>query len=550
LGIKGLNEWLDLDGNGFWFSFADESGKIWERLFPNIGQPDQNPPVNPLHIDDLTVRDDVKITHFCAKPFAISYVVPGLFEFYAIANGQKMEFEFDANCPLKFHRICAEGTFDRKLTGHIRFSVTNNEFIIETYSIKELVRKTPSRPWAASVVLNLTYSPALKNKYYIPVNKIWVDFFGRLFEIPDHANILEVPWDGSFASIIMAKCYPEFAWSNMLAIFESIQPDGRLPQIRVGKDYMTNRTNPPVWFIAIDEIFNIDPNLENMRILVPLLIKNYKWFNSHRRNSAESGMPHTFSWGTEMTSGDSLAQTKGKLGAMMESGLDDSPIFDEMELEGNLLNYACIDLSCLMYKANELLLKWAKDSRLCSLFTSSELKMLELDNLHFKDAVHEFFCFEKGFANSYKVSGVKKIFSEPLTPLSFYPLLTEYLYEDEVKLLSDLYYSEHFSDKSMSSIVLPSLSFKNKQLNLDGDYWRGRIWPPTVYLAAMGFKKYNNDIYNDIKAKSEAILNNEWVRHGHIHENYSGSTAYGEQQGGIYARSCPMYSWGGLMGII
>ncbi|HBM17344.1 MAG TPA: hypothetical protein DD381_13535, partial [Lentisphaeria bacterium] len=57
LGMKGLNEWMDLNGKGFWFSFSDESGKLWNRLFPNIGQPNQYPPVNPLHVDDLTVRD-------------------------------------------------------------------------------------------------------------------------------------------------------------------------------------------------------------------------------------------------------------------------------------------------------------------------------------------------------------------------------------------------------------------------------------------------------------------------------------------------------------
>ncbi|HBM14799.1 MAG TPA: hypothetical protein DD381_00385 [Lentisphaeria bacterium] len=505
--------------------------------------------------DDLTVRDDVKITHFSTKPFAISYVITGLLEFSAISNSIQMEFELTTKYPVLFHMVGAslrtsEIKFEKKLTGLIRFSVSGNEIKSENSSIKELVRKTPQHPWASSVLLNLTYSPALENKYYIPMNKIWIDFFGRLFEIPDHENILEIPWDGSFASIIMSRCYPEFAWSNMMVIFESIHPDGRIPQIRIGRDFMTNRTNPPVWFVAIDELFKTAPDVEMMKKLIPLLTKNYIWFNDNRRNSAESGMPHTFSWGTDMTSLDNLSQTKGKLGAMMESGLDDSPIFDDMELKGNLLNYACIDLSCLIYRANEILISWSRNTKLRSLFSAEEIRMIEIDNHYFRKTIHEFFCFEKSLANSFKIIDGKKSFSDTLTPLSFYQLLTSYLFNDEILLLSNLYHSEHFTNRDNPSIVLPSLSFKDKQLNLDGDYWRGRIWPPSVYLAAMGFKNYNITIYKDIKTKAESILAVEWQRHGHVHENYSGLTGKGEPCKDIYARSCPLYSWGGLLGII
>ena len=121
------------------------------------------------------------------------------------------------------------------------------------------------------------------------------------------------------------------------------------------------------------------------------------------------------------------------------------------------------------------------------LFSSSDINILKTDREHFKEAVHTFFDFENDITNSYTVHNTKRVFASELTPLSFYPLLAEGLSKAEVNLLiNKLYYSEHFIKKGNDSVFLPSVSFLPKTFNGDGDYWRGRMWPPVVYLGGQG----------------------------------------------------------------
>jgi glycogen debranching enzyme len=117
---------------------------------------------------------------------------------------------------------------------------------------------------------------------------------------------------------------------------------------------------------------------------------------------------------------------------------------------------------------------------------------------------------------------------------------------EEVDLLKSILLSDSFCNPRL----LPSLASTSEHFDADGDYWRGRVWPPLVYLAAMGFKRWNKEAYQKLKDASIALLNEEWERHHHIHENYSALSGEGEPQPGTYARSCPLYSWGGLLGIV
>ena len=47
-----------------------------------------------------------------------------------------------------------------------------------------------------------------------------------------------------------------------------------------------------------------------------------------------------------------------------------------------------------------------------------------------------------------------------------------------------------------------------------------------------------------------SLLECEWQRDCHVHKNYSAVSGRGEPHPGVYARSCPMYSWGALLGVL
>jgi hypothetical protein len=79
------------------------------------------------------------------------------------------------------------------------------------------------------------------------------------------------------------------------------------------------------------------------------------------------------------------------------------------------------------------------------------------------------------------------------------------------------------------------------------DYWRGRIWAPTNFLAysAMKYAGLKKEC-GDLARKPEELLLKEWRLHGHIHENYSGDTGMGCDKD----NSDPLYHWGGLLAYI
>mmetsp|Transcript_10573 Transcript_10573/g.17305 ORF Transcript_10573/g.17305 Transcript_10573/m.17305 type:complete len:310 (+) Transcript_10573:799-1728(+) len=289
----------------------------------------------------------------------------------------------------------------------------------------------------------------------------------------------------------------------------------------------------PIWFLAASYIYEKDmEDTAWAKSVFPLLLKNYRWFCEHRRNNN-----FTFSWGTDNEDKSELILLKGKVGAVYESGLDDSPMFDCMQLRSSCLDHACVDLSSLIYCACEILKQFA-------VLLGENMETLSEDEARYADALHSFFDPGQKAFSSYHLETHR--FVTELTPCSFYPLLTSHVTKAEIDACAELVLSEKFKHNQL----IPSLMYSSRFLNADGDYWRGRIWPPQVWLTCRGFKRHKHPVYSVLRECSEAMFMKEWARHGHVHENYSGTTGFGEAQEYVYARTCPMYSWGGLLGVL
>lgn len=552
-GERGLNQLLNVDGEGFYFTI-EKDGKSYDRFFPNVGQPNQKPSVHIHHVDVSSYNSDVYIEYANFNPFYAKYrlfnneieiiAAKGYYLFRAdfkdtirfYLSGNFTEFKEDDRIGQRFYVRGIE--FDQDLSGEMYAVISQRSILPGDYKdqfakagseLQAGIRKyTPRNVSQCSVFYNIMISQDLFNRYFVPINRVWIKMLDDLFHLNGGSyNLAIFGWDNAFASIILAEFDLDLAKKNLLSIFEGQQEDGRIPQLRLG-NCLSNRTNPPIWFLAAEKIYQSSQDKKFLEEIFPKLLKNYEWFKKNRMNR-----DGTFSWGIDHDAQVDPLNLSGKIGAMMESGLDDSPIFDEMELSGNKLNYACIDLSCLMYRAAEIMEEFNYQLRYGS-------KEYLYDLSVFKGAIHVFFNFGRGIANSFSANK----YANELTPVSFYPLLTGFLNHREVNLLEALFDSEHFRE------TLPSLSYDSKYYNGDGDYWRGRFWPPMIYLVAQGFKRYHSQAYHRIKDWAEQLLMNEWDRHHHIHENYSSKTGNGEPEEGVYARSCPFYSWGGLLGIL
>jgi glycogen debranching enzyme len=107
---------------------------------------------------------------------------------------------------------------------------------------------------------------------------------------------------------------------------------------------------------------------------------------------------------------------------------------------------------------------------------------------------------------------------------------------------------EHFynPDEFWGDWILPSIA-RDDPAYPEQNYWRGRIWAPMNLLAYLGLRRYDlPQARADLAGKSRALLLQEWLEHGHVHENYNADTG----QGCDVRNSDRFYHWGGLLGTV
>ena len=132
----------------------------------------------------------------------------------------------------------------------------------------------------------------------------------------------------------------------------------------------------------------------------------------------------------------------------------------------------------------------------------------------------------------------KSLFSERLGPTNFYPLIAKAADENKgQQIIANLTDTTLF----WGDYVLPTIARDDPAFPSQG-YWRGRIWPPTNYLAYLGINNYASDeITWQYAVKGARQAQDEWIRRGHLYENY-----YADGPGA----GDPHYCWGGLMQMI
>ena len=397
----------------------------------------------------------------------------------------------------------------------------------------------------APLFWNVSYNPRNKSAF-LPVTKSWVEMMENTLGIDpqQRGGPLIFNWDTAFASIISAPFNSEFSADLILKLLSYMDDSGRLPQF-ILDDYVSDRTNPPVIFAAVWNVYLYSKDREFLSSCYYKLKKYYNFLKNNRTGSK----PYVMAWGADTREGADGARTSAahaissKTGAAYESGLDDSPMWDDFAFneEKLTLDGGCLDLTALCgYGAAVMALM------------ANELKMMEdysffaSEAANFQDSIlNNFYDRANSIFANVLADGT---FSKTYSPTSFYPMLF-------IKLGKDIKESlfSRFKDPAFFGAIfkIMSLAASDKRALPDGEYWRGRIWPPLNYLVYQGFK-----MQGMFKKAYELALGSlrqfqfEWQKSGHVHENYSAYTGYGEAQAGVYCRTAPFYTWGSLMGLI
>ena len=377
-----------------------------------------------------------------------------------------------------------------------------------------------------------TIYEAEKGQLCTPVSRLWnVNWGGYIL----------FGWDTYFASMMAMIDDEQLAYANLIAITKEKTEEGFIPNLGAANDVKSrDRSQPPVGSLALKQVYRKyrDDNL--VKELFDDLLAWNRWFADNRmlRNGQMcwgSNPPYTPRCG-HYCEVNEVYSTKG---AALESGLDNSPMYDGILFDDTLhmMKLSDVGLTGLYIMDCETLIELAE-----VIGRYDVIEELRKRAKKGKEGLSLMWDEEFGmFCNVHTDTGT---FSHRISPTNFYSLFSDQVTEYQIQRMM----KEHFYNPKefWGDYMIPMIA-RNDPGYSDQDYWRGRIWAPTNFLTYLAMRKHGLKQECKVMAdKSRELILKEWLEHGHVHENYNCDTGMGC---GVNA-SDKFYHWGGLLTLI
>ena len=361
---------------------------------------------------------------------------------------------------------------------------------------------------------NTVYDP-VKNRVCTPVTRNWNR--GK--------NINLFCWDTFFGALMLSLENGKFSKLNIKAILDEMTEDGMIPNADGSR-----HSQPSVGSMVIEEIYKKNGDISLLREVYPYLYRWNTWYYENRMT--EEGY---LCWGT----GSYGKNKEGLFGAKCESGMDNSPIFDDAvyDAETGLCMIADVGLSGLFIKDCCALIGFSK-----LLGYSENIAALELRMARAQKALDSLWNEEDGIFENLDLATGK--FCSRLSPFNFFPLFSPAVSEARKKTIVE----KHLLNEAefWGEYVLPSIS-RNDFAFTEQHYWRGRIWAPLNAIVYYALK--DAGFYKEAKLlaeKGERMMMKVWEKERRIYENYGAVDGLGDSA----RQSDAFYHWGALLGYI
>jgi putative isomerase len=374
---------------------------------------------------------------------------------------------------------------------------------------------------------NTIYDPG-KNRVLHTVNRIWN---------VNRGGYVIFCWDNFFGSLLSFYGLQDtsLAFSNFRAVLEDATPEGFPSNNSQGNGRKAfDRSQPPVGSLVALELYEKTQSKAFVRSIIPGLYTWNRWWMARRMNGP------LLSWGSHKAENPFSDPACHKLlGATLESGLDDSPMFDSAAFDSTrgLMMLHDVGLNALYLADCEHLIKLMEIS---GMPWKKEIMELKKSFSYFKNEIQQLYHPRlKLFVNRYLPSGqASRVFS----PTHLYLLLTSGLKKNQVQDLIDslLLHPQRLGGE----LGLPSIARNHPDFGKQ-QYWKGSIWPPLNFLVFKGLMKQNRKTEaRDLADSSFQLFINEYKRAKLICENYSGMNGRCDDP---LVNSEPYYFWGGLL---
>ena len=364
-----------------------------------------------------------------------------------------------------------------------------------------------------------------------PVSRIWSVGWGGyvLFD-----------WDTFFAATLAAVGDRDLAYANAIEICREATPQGFVPNYARGGGWKSeDRSEPPVGAITLLGLYNKFHDRWLLADTFPALLAWNRWWAEHRDRQGY------LVWGSDGENQPANLDDKSggtRAGAILESGLDNSPMYDDAvyDEKTHQLEFADVGLMGMYIADCDALAEIAK-----VLGKTAEAAELENRAAKYRASLSTLWDSNTGiFLNKDLHTGK---FSHRLSPTNFYPMLAKAATPEQALRMVN----EHLLNPQefWGQWVIPSIARDDPAFK-DQNYWRGRIWGPMNYLVYLGLRNYQepkiDQVRHELSQKSLDLFLKDWRANGHVHENYNGATGSGDD----VTNSDRFYHWGALLGLI
>jgi len=397
-------------------------------------------------------------------------------------------------------------------------------------------RGSVAQPAATSVVQDQIQTTLGWDTIYDPENRRVISPVSRIWSV-DWGGYVLFDWDTFFAGSLAAVGDKDLAYANVVEILHEETPAGFVPNYaRAGDWKSTDRSEPPVGAITVRNLYDHFHDRWLLQETFEPLMRWNRWWAANR------DVDGYLVWGSDplaepIDPDDAWRGTRE--GAILESGLDNSPMYDDAGFDSKTHRLQLGDVGLMsLYVADCDALAQIADT----LGKASEAGELRLRGSQYRAKLVTMWDEKAGiFLNRDLATGKS---SHRLSPTNFYPMLAKAASPQQAHRMIE----EHLLNPKefWGEWVLPSIARDDPAFK-DQNYWRGRIWGPMNYLVYLGLRNYDvPEVRHELAQKSLNLVQKEWQAKGHLHENYNALTGEGED----VTNSDAFYHWGALLGLI
>jgi len=371
------------------------------------------------------------------------------------------------------------------------------------------------------------YDPE-KERVISPVSRVWSVSWGGyvLFD-----------WDTFFAATLAGIGDKDLAYANALEILREETAQGFVPNYaRSGNWKSSDRSEPPVGAITVLGLYEKFHDQWFLEDAFPPLLRWNRWWAEHR------DIQGYLAWGSDGQNQPANLDDDSRgtrQGAILESGLDNSPMYDDSTYnqQSHVLEYADVGLMSMYIADCDALAKIADE-----LGKAAEAKELKDRAARYRAKLATLWDEQSGiFLNKDLHTGQS---NKRLSPTNFYPMLAHAATPEQAKTMVEKHLMN--PEEFWGQWVIPAIE-RNDPAFKDQNYWRGRIWGPMNFLVYLGLANYKDpDARSAFAQKSYDLFLKEWKENGHVHENYNATLGTGDD----VSSSDRFYHWGALLGYV